>query len=46
MSMPIFLVGPSGKNHSKLSKLHGKTVGVVRTSNYVEQFDTDNLIRK
>ena len=46
VSMPIILVGPSGKNYGKLSELHGKTVGVVRTSNYVEQFDTDNSIRK
>ena len=46
VSMPIILVGPSGKNYSKLSELHGKTVGVVRTSNYVEQFDTNNSIRK
>ncbi|WP_219114289.1 ABC transporter substrate-binding protein [Janthinobacterium sp. UMAB-56] len=46
LSMPIILVGPAGKNYSKLSELHGKTVGVVRTSNYVAQFDTDNLIQK
>lgn len=46
VSMPIIVVGPSGKNYSKLSELHGKTVGVVRTSKYVEQFDTDNAIQK
>ena len=46
VSMPVILVGPSGKNYSKLSELHGKTVGVVRTSKYVEQFDTDNAIQK
>lgn len=46
VSMPVILVGPSGKNYSKLSELRGKTVGVVRTSKYVEQFDTDNAIQK
>ena len=46
MSMPVILVGPSGSNYSMLSELHGMTVGVVRTSNYVEQFDTDNAIHK
>lgn len=46
VSMPVILVDPSGKNYSKLSELHGKTVGVVRTSKYVEQFDTDKAIQK
>jgi polar amino acid transport system substrate-binding protein len=46
VSMPVILVGPSGKNYGKLSELHGKTVGVVRTSKYVEQFDTDHAIQK
>jgi len=46
VSMPVILVGPAGKNYSKLSELHGKTVGVVRTSKYVEQFDTDHAIQK
>lgn len=46
VSMPIILIGPSGTNYKSLSELHGKTVGVVRTSKYVEQFDTDLAIKK
>lgn len=46
VSMPVILVGPKGANYKQLSELHGKTVGVVRTSSYTAQFDADSLINK
>lgn len=46
VAMPIILIGPARTGFKSLSELHGKTVGVVRTSNYVEQFDTDKAIVK
>lgn len=46
LSMPVILVGPKGTRFHNLSELHGKTVGVVRTSKYVELFDTNTAIRK
>ncbi|WP_176654403.1 substrate-binding periplasmic protein [Duganella hordei] len=45
-TMPVILVGPSGTRYNNLAELRGKTVGVVRTSNYVEQFDSDRSIQK
>jgi polar amino acid transport system substrate-binding protein len=45
-AMPIILIGPAGTRFSSLSELHGKTVGVVRTSKYVAQFDSDTAIQK
>lgn len=46
VAMPIILVGPRGTQYRQLSELHGKTVGVIRTSNYVKEFDTDQAIQK
>ena len=46
VSMPVIVVGPSGTHYRHLDELRGKTVGIVRTSKYVEQFDTDNAIQK
>jgi ABC-type amino acid transport substrate-binding protein len=46
VTLPIILVGPAGKTYNNLSELHGKTVGVVRTSSYAEQFDADLAIKK
>lgn len=45
-AMPIILIGPARTRFNSLSELHGKTVGVVRTSKYVKQFDTDTEIQK
>lgn len=44
--MPIILIGPAGTRFDHLNDLHGKTVGIVRTSRYVEQFDLDTAIQK
>ncbi len=46
VAMPIILIGPSGTAYKNLKELHGKTVGVIRTSKYVEQFDNDTAIHK
>lgn len=46
VAMPIILIGPARTRFNSLSELRGKTVGVVRTSRYVEQFDTDTAILK
>jgi polar amino acid transport system substrate-binding protein len=46
VAMPIILIGPARTRFTDLSELHGKTVGVVRTSKYVEQFDTNTAIQK
>lgn len=46
VAMPIILIGPARTSFNSLRELHGKTVGVVRTSKYVEQFDTDTAIQK
>lgn len=46
VSMPIVVVGPQGTNYKHLSELQGKTVGMVRTSNYIAQFDTNSSINK
>lgn len=46
LTMPIIVVGPSGTQYRHLSELHGKTVGMIRTSKYVEQFDTNTAIQK
>src|SRR5450830_50992 len=46
VSMPVILVGPSGTHYTSLSELRGKVVGFVRTSKYVEQFDSNTEIHK
>lgn len=46
VAMPIILIGPARTRFDSLHKLHGKTVGVIRTSKYVEQFDSDTAIQK
>ncbi|HRE18577.1 MAG TPA: transporter substrate-binding domain-containing protein [Rhodocyclaceae bacterium] len=46
VTMPIIIVGQPGTRYKSLSELRGKTVGVVRTSAYTPEFDTDNAIRK
>lgn len=44
--MPIILIGPAGTRFDHLNDVRGKTVGTVRTSKYVEQFDLDTAIQK
>lgn len=46
VSMPIIIVGPPGTRYKTLDELHGKTVGVVRTSSYESKFDADPAILK
>ncbi len=46
VDMPIILIGPAGTRFHHLNDVHGKTVGVVRTSKYVEQFDIETAIQK
>lgn len=46
VKMPIIIVGPSGTQFRSLDELSDKTVGVVRTSAYVEAFDANTAIRK
>lgn len=46
VTMPVILVGPRGVQYRSLSELRGKTVGVVRTSRYVDAFDADSAIQK
>lgn len=46
ITMPIVLVGPRGVHYRSLEELHGKSVGVVRTSKYVDAFDSDTAIDK
>jgi len=46
VSMPVILVGPRGTHYKSLEELHGKTVGVVRSSRYVDKFDSDDAIKK
>jgi len=46
VTMPVILIGPQGTHYKSLAELHGKTVGVVRSSSYVEQFDSDDAIKK
>lgn len=46
VSMPVIAVGPSGTRYKSLAELHGKTVGVVRSSAYEEKFDADTSIKK
>jgi ABC-type amino acid transport substrate-binding protein len=46
VTMPIIAVGLKGTQFRTIEDLHGKTVGVVRTSKYVASFDTDSAILK
>jgi ABC-type amino acid transport substrate-binding protein len=46
VTMPVILVGPKGTRYRSLEDLHGKTVGVVRSSSYVDKFDSDSAITK
>jgi ABC-type amino acid transport substrate-binding protein len=46
VTMPVILIGPKGTHYKSLKELHGKTVGVVRSSSYVAQFDSDSAIKK
>lgn len=46
VAMPIIVLGPGGTHFNSLSDLHGKTVGYVRTSKYVPEFDTSTAIVK
>jgi len=46
VTMPVILIGPKGTHYKSLRELHGKTVGVVRSSSYVGNFDSDGAIKK
>ena len=46
VSMPVIALGPSGTRYKALEDLHGKTVGVVRSSAYEVRFDADTAINK
>ena len=46
VTMPVILIGPKGTQYKSLEELRGKTVGVVRSSRYVEKFDSDDAIKK
>jgi polar amino acid transport system substrate-binding protein len=46
VTMPVILVGPKGTTYHELRELHGRTVGVIRTSSYVPAFDSDTAINR
>lgn len=46
VTMPVVVVGAAGTSYKSLSELRGKSIGVIRTSTYVAQFDADTAIQK
>lgn len=46
VSVPIIAIGPKGTRFHSRADLHGKTVGIIRSSTYDAKFNSDPQIKK